>query len=135
VTVRFFAVTASVLVVILVAAQFLRGEASLPTASIELLGFAVIIHAYVLGTLAVKRDPRLNYLAATFCIFFSGMWFIGPITYFSLRKKYPFLARCCIRQLAAFTVFWVGGSLIHDHLQPHLPVFSASTPPAAGAHQ
>jgi hypothetical protein len=135
VRIRLYAVIASVLAGILIVEQGLSGTASLARMLIEVLGFAVVLHSYVLGSLAVKRDPRLNYFAAAFCIFFSGMWFIGPITYFFLRKKYPYLARCCIQQLAVAMVFWIGASLIDNHLKSPGPVSPGSATPAPAMHQ
>jgi hypothetical protein len=93
----------------------------------------VIIHADALGKQVAERDLRLGRRTATFWIFFSGMWFIGPVTYFAFRKKHPVLAKRCLLQLAVATAAWVAIAVIADHTQsmsavPHLPMSSSAAP-------
>jgi hypothetical protein len=76
----------------------------------------LIILAYALGKSVADRDPTISRGAATFWIFISSMWFIGPATYFSFRLKRPLLARRCWQQMVVFTIAVVTMGLINDHL-------------------
>jgi hypothetical protein len=62
-----------------------------------LTGLLILVHA--MGRSVASRDARMSYRVATFWIFISSMWFIGPITYFVFRKTHPLLAKRCIQQL------------------------------------
>jgi hypothetical protein len=59
----------------------------------------LVILAYAMGRSVASRDARMSYSVATFWIFLSSMWFIGPITYVVFRKKHPLLAKRCVQQL------------------------------------
>lgn len=69
--------------------------------------FGVIIHAYLSGQYVAQRELTTNWFVATFVIFFSGMWFVGPFTYFGFRKNKPLLAKSCLRQMFVFMAAWV----------------------------
>jgi len=90
----------------------------------------VIIHADALGKRVAERDPPFGRRTATFWIFFSGMWFIGPVTYFAFRKKHPVLAKRCLLQLAVATVAWVAIAVIADHTTSRSSATQLSTSPS-----
>ena len=69
--------------------------------------FGVIAHALLLGRYVAQREPASTTLTAVVIIFFSGMWYIGPFTYFGFRKRRPLLAQACLRQMVAATLLVV----------------------------
>ena len=69
--------------------------------------FGVIGHALLLGRYVTQREPASTTLTAVFIIFFSGIWYIGPFTYFGFKKRRPLLAQACLRQMVAVTLLVV----------------------------
>ena len=67
--------------------------------------FGILIHAIILIRMVETREPESRSLAV-WVIFFSGMWFIGPFTYFGFRRSKPLLARACLQQMAIVTLVW-----------------------------
>src|SRR5580698_8232338 len=72
----------------------------------------LIIHTYALGKSVAAREVQTSFKVATFWIFLSSLWFIGPVTYFVFRKKRPLLARRCLQQLVVFTIASVAMGVI-----------------------
>jgi hypothetical protein len=69
--------------------------------------FAILIHGSYLAKSVSKRETVTSEFAASFLIFFSGLWFIGPFTYPGFRKTRPLLAQACLRQLLAVTALLI----------------------------
>jgi hypothetical protein len=88
----------------------------------------LIILAYALAKSVADRDPTTGRRAASFWIFFSSIWFIGPVTYFLLRNRRPLLARRCLQQLAVATIAFIAMGLIsNSHYLRSIP--GAIVPP------
>lgn len=66
--------------------------------------FGFLAHAVLLGRHVAQREPVTAMPTAVVIIFFSGMWYIGPFSYFGFRKRRPLLAQACLRQMVAFLV-------------------------------
>ncbi len=77
----------------------------------------IIVLAAAMGRSVAARDPRVSSYVAAFWIFFSAMWFIGPVTYLVFRKKYPLLARRCLQQLGVATVAFILMAIANDTLR------------------
>lgn len=69
--------------------------------------FGILFHALLLGRYVARRESATSEHTARLVIFFSGLWFIGLITYFGFRSTRPLLARACLRQMVAVTGLWL----------------------------
>jgi len=78
------------------------------------LALGVIVHALLLGRYVASREPATSQTTAIVIIFFSGMWYIGPFTYFGFKNKRPLLARACLRQMIAVTALWVAWIVVRN---------------------
>lgn len=90
-----------------------------------LAGLLILTHA--MGRSVASRDARMSYRVATFWIFLSSMWFIGPITYVVFRKKHPLLAKRCVQQLLVTCVAVLLMALADRYLRS---ISGAILPPA-----
>lgn len=57
----------------------------------------IIVLAHALGKSVADGDPKTSYKVAVFWVFLSGMWFIGPVTFFAFPRNRPLLARRCLQ--------------------------------------
>jgi hypothetical protein len=74
--------------------------------------FGILLHAILLAHYVAKREhPPQRF--TLWLIFFSGMWYIGPIVYLWFRQSRPLLARACLRQTVAVTGLWLFLVLLH----------------------
>jgi hypothetical protein len=69
--------------------------------------FGVLLHAFLLSRYVAKGEAVTGELTALLVIFFSGVWAIGPFTYFGFRNTRPLLAQACLRQLVTVTALWL----------------------------